>query len=120
MQGRPQATGATVADERYATFQQFWPYYLREHARPQTRAYHYVGTSLVVGLAAAAVVSRKWWLLAALPVAGYGFAWAGHALSERNRPATFTYPAWSLRGDLRLAWLAATGRLGAELRRHGL
>jgi hypothetical protein len=109
-----------VADERYATFQQFWPYYLREHARPQTRAYHYVGTSLVVGLAAAAVVSRKWWLLAALPVAGYGFAWAGHALSERNRPATFTYPSWSLRADFKMWSMWLTGRIGPELDAAGV
>src|SRR4028118_1880045 len=71
-----ESPGAAAA-ERYATFDEFWPYYLRAHSKRSTRAYHYVGTSLVVGLAAAAAAKRKPWLLAAGPAGGDGFAWAG-------------------------------------------
>jgi hypothetical protein len=106
--------------ERYRSFQEFWPYYLREHSRPATRAIHYAGTSLVVGLAAAALITRIWWLLALMPVAGYGFAWAGHMLSEHNRPATFKYPGWSLAADFRMWWLWLTGRLGPHLAAAGV
>ena len=89
-------------------FRDFWPYYLQEHARPGTRAMHYAGTSLVVALVASAPLLGGWWLALALPLAGYGFAWAGHGLSERNRPATFRYPLWSLRADSAPARLRAS------------
>jgi hypothetical protein len=104
----------------HRTFAQFWPYYLREHSKPRTRAMHYIGTSLVVGLAVGAVATGTWWLLAAMPVAGYGFAWASHAAVERNRPATFTYPAWSLGADFKMWWMWLTGRLGPELQMAGV
>jgi hypothetical protein len=106
--------------QRYRTFGEFWPFYLREHSRPQTRAFHYAGTSLVVLIAAAAVVTGNWWLLIAMPLAGYAFAWASHAAIERNRPATFTYPAWSLRADFKMWWMWLTGRIGPELRAAGV
>jgi hypothetical protein len=105
---------------RYTSFRDFWPYYLREHAKPSTRALHYAGTSLVVGIAVAAVITRNWWLLAAMPVAGYGFAWAAHAFAERNRPATFTYPGWSLAADFKMWWMWLTGRIGPELEAAGV
>jgi len=114
--------------ERYRSFTDFWPFYLREHSRPATRALHYAGTGLVLLLAAAAAATARWTLLLALPVAGYGFAWLAHFRVERNRPATFTYPAWSLAADFRMFFLWLTGRLGGELdaagvsaeRRHGV
>ncbi len=104
----------------HRSFADFWPFYLREHAKPRTRALHYMGTTLVVLIALAAVATGNWWLLIAMPVAGYGFAWASHAAVERNRPATFTYPLWSLAADFKMWWFWLTGRLGPELERAGV
>lgn len=104
----------------YASFRQFWPYYLREHSRPKTRALHYAGTSLVVIVAVAALLTGRHGLFLAMPIAGYAFAWAAHLIVERNRPATFTYPLWSLLADFRMWALWLTGRLGPELDKAGV
>lgn len=104
----------------YATFAEFWPFYLREHSKPRTRALHYTGTSLVVLIAAAVLLTGRWGWLIALPVAGYAFAWVAHFAVERNRPATFTYPLWSLAADFRMWALWLAGRLGPELDKAGV
>lgn len=109
-----------MSDRAYTTFAEFWPFYLREHSKPQTRALHYIGTTLVVVVAIYAVATQWWWWLAAMPVAGYFFAWLAHFTVEKNRPATFTYPLWSLAADFRMWGLWLTGRLGAELERAGV
>ncbi len=106
--------------ERYRSFAAFWPFYLREHARPLTRALHYAGTSLVVVLLIAGFVTGRTLLFWLIPVAGYGFAWVAHFTVERNRPATFTYPLWSLYADFLMWAFWITGRLGAELQRAGV
>lgn len=105
---------------KYATLQEFWPFYLREHSRPGTRALHLVGTGLALAcLLAAAFTFNAWFLLAGL-VAGYAFAWVAHFFVEHNRPATFTYPLKSLASDWVMFALFVSGRLGKELDRLGL
>jgi len=94
---------------RLSSFEEFWPYYVAQHAHPANRALHFIGTSLALATVAAVVtLGTPVWLLL-VPLAGYGPAWIGHFFVERNRPATFKYPVWSLRGDLRmyrLMWMA--------------
>ncbi len=113
-------TATPAFEHRFDSFREFWPYYLGEHARPATRAVHVAGTWAAALVLLWGLLAGPLWLVLAAPVIGYGAAWVSHMAIERNRPATFTHPLWSLQGDLRMAWLAATGRLTAELRRYGL
>lgn len=87
------------ANNRYRTFREFYPFYLGEHANPVCRRLHFVGSAISLVLLGVALVLRTWPLLAAIPVVAYGCAWIGHFFFERNRPATFTYPFYSLLGD---------------------
>ena len=100
------------------TYAEFWPYYLREHARPATRMLHVLGTGSALALLIAAAILGSLWLLAAAVVAGYAFAWISHFAVEGNRPATFRFPCWSLYSDARMALLWASGRLQPELDTH--
>jgi hypothetical protein len=102
--------------ERFASYEEFWPYYVSQHRNPVCRALHVLGTTCVIAALAAAVLASPRWLVA-VPLAGYGFAWIGHFFFERNKPATFTYPLWSLRGDFRMYRLTLLGRMQPELRR---
>ncbi len=104
----------------HQNFESFWPYYLREHARAATRRWHYIGSTLAILVLLAALLTQSWWALLAVPLAGYFFAWLSHAFVERNRPATFTYPLWSLVGDFRMYGLFLTGQLDGELVRAGV
>ena len=96
---------------RYASFAEFYPYYLGQHEDRRCRRAHFVGTSLAIAALALFLVSlNPWWLLAA-PLGGYGGAWIGHFRFEKNRPATFDYPLYSLRADWLMYWHMLTGRL---------
>ena len=100
---------------RIADFETFWPFYLSQHRKPGTRALHFIGTTLsLLLLAAAALTGRLYFILWAV-VAGYLFAWIGHFFIEKNRPATFQYPLWSLAGDFKMYALMWRGRMTEEL-----
>jgi len=104
----------TVMDKptpRFTRFEDFYPYYLAEHSNAICRQLHFTGTSLAIVLLVFALASQHWLLLLALPVAGYGFAWAGHVFFEKNRPATFDHPFYSLLGDFVMYRDMLTGKL---------
>ena len=96
--------------ERYTSFKAFYPFYIHEHSNRTCRRIHVVGTGLsILAIAMAIVTLNPWFLLVAL-LLGYGFAWVGHFFFEKNTPATFKYPLWSLMGDFRLFFETMTGR----------
>jgi hypothetical protein len=152
---------------KITAYRDFWPYYLREHAKGPARLLHFLGSTLalaaLVGLLASGrvgsviapfvigpllgwLITRVWrvvpahdaafvftallflfeaavlrdaWLLLPM-VAGYLPAWIAHVFIEHNRPATFTYPAWSIASDFRMYFLWLAGRLGPELKKAGI
>lgn len=94
-----------------AAYADFWPVYLAAHRTRGNRVLHAVGTAVGTGLLAGGLALGRWEWLAAAPVVGYAFAWAGHFGVEGNRPATFGHPLWSLVSDYRMLWWMLTGRL---------
>jgi len=102
--------GATGAQLRFASFRDFYPYYLEQHSHPVARRLHVCGTLLAVGIAAFATFSGRYAWYLAVPLAGYGPAWIGHFFFAHNTPATFRHPLYSLRGDFALLAEVLTGR----------
>lgn len=84
---------------KYRTFSEFYPYYLTEHRNAVCRRLHFAGSCLIILLIGVVLASQDWQLLWFIPLIGYGCAWIGHFFFEHNRPATFTYPLFSLLGD---------------------
>jgi hypothetical protein len=105
-------TRETSMADRYRSFARFYPFYLSQHRDPICRRLHYVGTALVIATVVCAAVTGRAVVLWLAPLFGYGFAWVGHFFFERNRPATFEYPLYSLIGDFRMLFDRMVGRRG--------
>jgi hypothetical protein len=103
-----------------ASFEEFWPYYVSQHRNKTCRQLHFVGTTIAMGCVAVSPMVPS--ALLAAPVAGYGLAWIGHFVFEKNKPASWggaKAAVWSLRGDLRMWRYMVTGRMDAEVERLG-
>ena len=99
------------------SYREFWPFYVSQHLKPGTRLLHFIGTTAVIACVIGAVAWREWWLLLLGPVVAYGPAWIAHFFVERNRPATFAHPIWSLIGDFHMYALMWAGRMEREIHR---
>ena len=62
-----------------------------------------------------AITSQKYWYFALIPLVAYGFAWIGHFFFEKNKPATFQYPLYSLGSDFVMFWHMLTFQIGTKL-----
>ena len=104
----------TPTATEYKSFSEFYPFYLSQHENIVCRRLHLAGSLVIICILVTAIgtANAKW--LFALPVAGYGFAWVGHFIFEKNKPATFTYPFYSLMGDWVMSWDILTGKLSIK------
>ncbi len=102
---------------QYTSFSEFWPHYLAEHSRPQTRLLHLVGTAIALGWLVYFAAVGRWWFIPLALIPGYGLAWVAHFFIERNKPATFQYPLWSFMGDYKMIWMMLTGKIDGEVKR---
>jgi hypothetical protein len=96
------------------SFADFWPHYVRQHSRLQTRVLHAIGSVFAVVMLGLAFAINLW-ILVAVPLVGYAFAWYAHFFVEHNRPATFGHPLYSLLADYRMVFLMMAGRMDAEV-----
>lgn len=101
---------ADMSEQRFDSYEEFWPYYVAMHSKAATRWVHLAGTLTGLTLSAYGLVSGRRKFLPALPVIGYGTAWPAHFLIEKNNPATFGHPLWSLRGDAQMIRMMLAGR----------
>jgi hypothetical protein len=104
-------------ENRITDYDEFWAFYVGEHRSPFNRFLHYVGSSLGLGLIISALATQVWWLLALAPLFGYGNAWIGHFVVEKNKPASFKYPGWSFVSDFKMLGYALTGQMRHEVER---
>ena len=105
---------------KYSTYSDFFPFYLSEHSKKSTRLLHYSGTIGYQVLFWSLIFTQNYLFLPLVLLAGYGPAWIGHFFYEKNKPATFTSPLWSLIGDHHMVFLLLTGRLKKELKNAGV
>lgn len=104
-----------MAEKKYTSLKEFYPYYLSEHRNRISRNLHFTGTFLLILILIYAIAVQNWSLLILIPIVGYGFAWVGHAFFEKNKPATFTYPFYSLASDFIMFWDILSGRIDEKL-----
>ena len=92
------------------TYSEFYLFYLSEHTNKTSRLLHFIGTFLFFIVLFYLLFSQKYFYLWILPIIGYGFAWVGHFFFEKNKPATFKYPFWSLISDFKLFFELLIGK----------
>jgi hypothetical protein len=107
-----------MSKQRYQRFEDFWPYYVTEHASPLNRKLHFWGTHNLIFWLMLAVLQRSFGLAIFAVVSSYACAWIGHLFIEKNRPATWEYPIFSALGELRMYIKTWQGQMDAEVARY--
>ena len=98
-------------NQKFNSLKEFYPYYLSEHKNAVSRTLHFIGTVAVLFFLILGISTEHWIVFACIPLVGYGFAWIGHAVFEKNKPATFKYPFYSLASDFIMFWELLTGKI---------
>lgn len=106
-----------MSERRIESYEEFWSFYVREHAHPTNRLLHFIGSSGALAFTIAAIVRKEPKHLLHALLAGYGGAWIGHFFVEKNKPASFKYPLWSFVSDWKMYGKILTGKMDGEVAR---
>lgn len=98
-------------NEEFNSLAEFYPYYLQEHQEGGCRASHLVGSFTVLLLLGWILSTGNFGMIWVCLLAGYGPAWFGHMVFEKNRPATFKHPLYSFASDWWMMKDIVTGRI---------
>jgi len=109
---------AGAMSKQYQSFKEFYPFYLSQHQDAVCRRLHYLGSTIILVVFINTLINQNWWQLVWLPFIGYGFAWLGHFVFEKNRPATFSYPLYSLMGDWVMYWQMIKNKLASAFNQN--
>ena len=98
-------------EDRIKTYKEFYKFYLSEHQNTSCRRLHFIGTAIVFIVLFISIFKNNYTYLILIPIVGYGFAWVGHFFFEKNKPATFKYPLWSLVSDFKMFFDILIGKI---------
>ncbi|HIP27420.1 MAG TPA: DUF962 domain-containing protein [Flavobacteriaceae bacterium] len=109
-----------MENDRIKTYKEFYKFYLTEHSNYTCRLLHIIGTTIVLALLLTTIIHLNPYWLIFVPLSGYGFAWIGHFVFEKNVPATFKYPLWSLKSDFKMYFDVVGGKLSLDSSKDNL
>lgn len=99
-----------MSQPSFQSLGEFYTFYLQEHSNPINRLLHFLGTLASLAVVVLAIAKGRPLLLLLSPIIGYALAWVGHFGFERNQPATFEFPVYSLFSDFRMFYEIMIGR----------
>ena len=88
-----------MSETKFTSFKEFYPYYLSEHKLKINKILHALGSIYGLIFLIFAIFSQQYKLIPIAFLIGYFFAWIGHFIFEKNKPATFKHPLYSFMGD---------------------
>tara|TARA_Y100000590_G_scaffold318403_1_gene360270 strand:+ start:608 stop:919 length:312 start_codon:yes stop_codon:yes gene_type:complete len=88
-----------ISKPKFNSFKEFYPFYLSEHSKTSTKIMHLIGSLGVILILIYSFYANNLKFILCAPIFGYGFAWIGHFIFEKNKPATFKFPFYSFMGD---------------------
>ncbi len=96
--------------ERFQSFKDFYPFYLKEHSKRGTRIVHFIGTPLGVLIGVLGIVRGQYLWIPGGIVFAYGVLWLSHLVFQNNKPATLKHPLYSFLSDWRMIFDLLIGR----------
>jgi len=98
------------SEEKFKSFQDFYPHYINEHSKCSTKLCHVFGTlGLILFFSLGVLYSNVLLWLCGIALA-YLCAWCSHCFMEHNCPATFRHPLYSIFADFKMTFELLTGR----------
>ena len=107
-------------EKQYQSLKEFYPFYLSQHQNKTSRMLHFMGTSLFIFFFFGSFIFHEVNILLFSPIVAYGFAWIGHFFFEKNKPATFQYPLYSLASDFILYFEILSGKESFDSKQNKL